>query len=105
MCFKSPSGDNSIDKMFNLGIEGIDKDDLKQYIRYRTNTKLQDLGYASNWKNIDKDAIKRMEWFDALSAGVEFQDFFAQRVTTYSKGVSANWNTSYVFGDEDDKTN
>jgi ribonucleoside-diphosphate reductase beta chain len=105
MCFKSPTGDNSIDKMFNLGIEGLDRDDLKQYIRYRTNTKLQDLGYASNWKNIDKDAIKRMEWFDALSAGVEFQDFFAQRVTTYSKGVSSNWNTDYVFGDEDDKKN
>lgn len=101
MCFASAScGDQTVDKMFDLGIEGLDKDDLKQYIRHRTNTKLQDLGYNSNWKNIDKDAISRLSWFDALSAGVEFQDFFAQRVTTYSKGVNSNWSIGHVFGED-----
>lgn len=104
MCYSpAETDDEAINKMFDLGIEGLDKDDLKQYIRHRTNTKLQDLGYASNWKNIDKDAIKRMEWFDALSTGVEFQDFFAQRVTTYSKGVNSNWDMEYIFGSNNDK--
>jgi ribonucleoside-diphosphate reductase beta chain len=102
MCFSTVDDDSVTDKMLGIGLEGLDKDDLKQYIRYRTNTKLQDLGYTSNWKNIDKDAIKRLEWFDALSAGVEFQDFFAQRVTTYSKGVSSNWSVDYVFGEAKD---
>lgn len=106
MCF-SPAecGDEDIDKMFDLGIEGLDKDDLKQYIRHRANTKLQDLGYVSNWKNIDKDAVKRMDWFDALSTGVEFADFFATRSTSYSKGVNSNWDTSYIFGENNEKEN
>lgn len=102
MCFGDAEiKDQELKKMFNVSpVEGLDKDDLKQYIRHRTNTKLQDLGYNSNWRNIDKEAIKRLEWFDALSAGVEFQDFFAQRVTTYSKGVNSNWSTDYIFGEK-----
>lgn len=96
------SEDSRVNKLFDLGIEGLDKNDLKQYIRYRTNTKLQDLGYRSNWRNIDKDAIKRLEWFDSLSAGVEYQDFFSQRVTTYSKGVNSNWDERYIFGEDDE---
>lgn len=105
MCYAVSGSDEDMDKLFDLGIEGLDKEDLKQYIRHRTNTKLQDLGYSSNWRNIDKDAIKRMEWFDALSAGVEFQDFFAQRVTTYSKGVNTNWNVDYIFGEQNAENN
>lgn len=80
--------DGFIDKVFELGdIEGLTAYDLKQFIRFRANTKLGDLGYTSNWKNIDKDAIERMSWFDFLTAGVEHQDFFAGTVTSYSKGV------------------
>ncbi len=84
--------DAFIDKCFELGdIEGLSKEDLKNYIRYRTNTKLQDIGLKINWKNINKDSIDKMMWFDVLSSGVEHQDFFAGRVTTYSKG-NLNWD-------------
>ena len=79
--------DDFIDKIFELGpIEGLDPKDLKVFIRHRCNTKLNDLGLKPNWKNIDKEALKRMEWFDALSSGVSHQDFFAGRVSDYSKG-------------------
>jgi len=79
--------DDFIDKVFELGdIEGITAKDLKIFIRHRCNTKLQDLGLKSNWKNIDKEALERMSWFDVLSAGVSHADFFASRVTEYSKG-------------------
>ncbi|MEM4359942.1 MAG: ribonucleotide-diphosphate reductase subunit beta [Candidatus Bilamarchaeaceae archaeon] len=79
--------DSFIDKVFELGpIEGLDPKDLKNYIRFRANTKLQDLGLKSNWKNIDKESLRRMEWFDALSSGVNHSDFFAQRVVDYTKG-------------------
>lgn len=79
--------DAFIDKAFELGpIEGLDPADLKAFIRHRANTKLQDLTLKSNWKNIDKEALSRMEWFDVLSAGVSHADFFASRVTDYSKG-------------------
>lgn len=79
--------DAFIDKAFELGpIEGLDPADLKAFIRHRANTKLNDLTLKSNWKNIDKEALARMAWFDVLSAGVSHADFFASRVTDYSKG-------------------
>lgn len=80
--------DAFIDKAFELGpIEGLDPKDLKQFIRHRTNTKLQDLGMKrKNYTNIDKESLERMQWFDILSAGVSHADFFASRVTDYSKG-------------------
>ena len=76
-----------IDKAFgdNDEISGISKGDLKNYIRFRTNTKLQDLGLKSNWKNVDKESIKNLQWFSVLSSGEENADFFANRVTTYGK--------------------
>lgn len=80
--------DNFIDKAFELGpIEGLDPADLKAFIRHRANTKLTDIGLKRNWKNIDKEALERMAWFDVLSAGVSHADFFASRVTDYSKGA------------------
>jgi ribonucleoside-diphosphate reductase beta chain len=82
--------DNFIDKAFELGpVEGLDPKDLKNFIRHRANTKLQDLGMKKkNWTNIDKESLQRMAWFDVLSAGVSHADFFASRVTDYSKGNS-----------------
>lgn len=80
--------DDFIDQAFSLGpIQGLDPHDLKQFIRQRMNTKLQDLGLTTNWRNIDKDALERLSWFDFLTRGVEQQDFFAGRNTGYSKGV------------------
>jgi ribonucleoside-diphosphate reductase beta chain len=85
--------DDFIDKVFEMGpIRDLDPQDLKQYIRYRTNTKLGDLGLKPNWRNLDKDRLAKMEWFDYLTAGQEHQDFFAGRVTGYSKGV-VNWDS------------
>jgi len=80
--------DDFIDSVFENGaVEGLDPKDLKAFIRNRANVKLGDLGLKTNWKNVDQEALKRMEWFDYLSAGIEQQDFFAQRVTGYSRGV------------------
>lgn len=79
--------DAFIDNAFERGtIEGLDPADLKAFIRHRANTKLNDLTLKSNWKNIDKEALARMAWFDVLSAGVSHADFFASRVSDYSKG-------------------
>lgn len=90
--------DNFIDNAFALGpIEGLDPRDLKQYIRFRCNTKLSDLTLKANWKNIDKEAVSRVtSWFDILSSGVTQQDFFAGRETNYSRGL--DWS-SIKFGE------
>lgn len=84
--------DDYIDSVFSEGeIETISSSDLKQYIRYRANTKLGDLGIKKNWKNIDIEAVKRItSWFDVLAAGNEHADFFAVKSTSYSKG-NVNW--------------
>jgi ribonucleoside-diphosphate reductase beta chain len=68
-------------------VEGLTERDMKQFIRHRANTKLNDLGLKKLWKNIDKAALERMAWFDVLSAGASSADFFAQRVTDYSTGT------------------
>lgn len=78
--------DEFITMAFEQGdVEGITEGDLKNYIRYRANTKLHELGLGANWKNIDQEALRRMEWFDVLSSGVVSQDSFAGRVTDYAK--------------------
>jgi ribonucleoside-diphosphate reductase beta chain len=80
--------DAFIEKAFSFGeVDGLTVNDLKNFIRFRANTKLNDLGLGKIWKNIDKEAIERMSWFDVLSAGASQADFFASRVSDYSKGT------------------
>lgn len=90
--------DAFIAKAFEAGpIEGLEVSDLKNFIRFRTNTKLNDLGLRKLWRNLDKAALDRLQWFDVMSAGVSHADFFAQRVTDYAKGAmdfSKIWETT-----------
>jgi ribonucleoside-diphosphate reductase beta chain len=83
-----------IDKVYELGdLEGCPKYDLVNFIKNRVNTKLGDLGYKPIISNIDLTAVERMKWFDHLSAGKQHTDFFANRVTNYSKG-HLTWDES-----------
>jgi ribonucleoside-diphosphate reductase beta chain len=83
-----------IDKVFELGdLEGCSKYDLQNFIKNRVNTKLGDLGYSPIITDIDLTAVERMKWFDHLSAGKQHTDFFANRVTNYSKGTMT-WDES-----------
>jgi ribonucleoside-diphosphate reductase beta chain len=83
---------NFIDKAFEMGdIEGLSKDQLKNFIKERANQKLVELGYKPLYNDINPDLLKQMEWFGHLTSGVEHQDFFAGRVTTYSKST-ADWS-------------
>lgn len=91
-----------IDSVFtdNKPILDLDPNDLKAFIKHRANTKLHDLGLKANWLNINKEAVGRLEWFDYLTIGENFQDFFAGRVSDYAKGVS-DWSIENVFREED----
>ena len=83
---------NFIDKAFEMGdIEGLTKEQLKNFIKERANQKLVELGYKPLYNDIDPNLLKQMEWFGHLTSGVEHQDFFAGRVTTYSKST-ADWS-------------
>ena len=83
-----------IEKVYELGdLEGCSKDDLISFIKHRVNTKMGDLGYKGVVNGIDPNSLKRMKWFDSLSAGKQHTDFFASRVTNYSKG-NMSWDES-----------
>ena len=47
-----------------------------------------------NQSNYDKGALKQMLWFDAVVAGKIHTDFFASRVTNYSKG-HMDWDNAF----------
>ena len=80
--------DNFITKAFDLGtIEGINLYDMKAFIRFRANTKLGDIGLGKLWKNIDKEALERMNWFSMMTGNNSHDDFFAARSSSYSRGV------------------
>lgn len=86
-----------IDKVFELGdLENLSKDDLKNFIKHRVNTKMGDLGLKPLIPSdqIDAGALKTMKWFDAVIAGKQHTDFFANRVTNYSKG-HMDWSTAF----------
>lgn len=77
-----------IDKMFEMGdIEGISANDLKHFLRKRTNEKLVELGYLDlgNYFSYDDNKAKNLDWFYHLTGGHTHTDFFAIRSTDYSK--------------------
>jgi len=86
-----------IDKVFEMGdLENLTKDELKNFIKHRINTKMKDLGLEPivPSSEIDKGALKTMKWFDAVIAGKQHTDFFASRVTNYSKG-HVDWGSAF----------
>jgi ribonucleoside-diphosphate reductase beta chain len=77
-----------IDKMFEQGdIENLKKEDLKNFIKKRTNEKIVELGYReeSNHFRFDSASADSLDWFYHLTGGVTHTDFFAIRPTDYSK--------------------
>jgi ribonucleoside-diphosphate reductase beta chain len=81
-----------IDKAFEMGdIEGLSKEQLKNFIKARANEKLNELGYTPLYNDVDPNLMRQMEWFNHLTSGKTHQDFFANRVTDYSKST-ADWS-------------
>lgn len=81
--------DDFLDKAFELGdLENLTKDDVKTFVRFRANNKLQELGLSINWKNLNKESLNRMAWFQKAAFGSVNQDFFADKETRYSKSAA-----------------
>ena len=74
-----------IDMIFEQGdLENLKKDDLKEFIKSRTNIKLEELGYKSHF-DYNKKKAENLDWFYHLVGGHTHTDFFAIRPTDYSK--------------------
>jgi ribonucleoside-diphosphate reductase beta chain len=81
-----------IDKAFEMGnVEGLNKEQLKNFIKARANEKMIELGYKAIYNDIDPNLLKQIEWFGHLTSGKTHQDFFAGRVTAYAKST-ADWD-------------
>ena len=81
-----------IDKAFEMGdIEGLSKDELKNFIKARANEKMIELGYKGIYNDIDPNLLRQMDWFGHLTSGKSHTDFFSNRVTNYSKST-ADWS-------------
>ena len=74
-----------IDKMFEMGdLENLKADDLKEFIKSRTNSKLKELGYDGIF-DFDEEKAGNLDWFYHLTGGQTHTDFFGIRPTDYSK--------------------
>jgi ribonucleoside-diphosphate reductase alpha chain len=83
-------------------------EDLKNFIKKRTNEKLVELGYIDlgNYFPYVEGSAKKLDWFYHLTGGVTHTDFFAIRSTDYSKAMKAKtlkiygnmWNEEWIKG-------
>ena len=77
-----------IDMIFAKGeIDGIKSEDLKNFIKQRTNNKLVELGYIDlgTYFAVDEAKVANLDWFAQLTGGAATTDFFARRWTDYSQ--------------------
>jgi len=73
--------DKFIDKSFSIGgVEGLTPEEIKQYVRYVADYRLNQLGFKSNW-NIKENPIPWIDWITGTTHG----NFFEREVSEYSK--------------------
>lgn len=87
-----------IDKIFEQGdLDNLKAQDLKEFINKRTNEKLVELGYESEFEFNEEEAGE-LDWFYHLTGGHTHTDFFAVRPTDYAKaGEGENWDEDDLF--------
>lgn len=70
-----------IKKAFELGeVEGLNAEQVVDYIQYVTNYRLQQLGFE-----VKNNLENPIPWIDVLMAGTTHSNFFEREVTDYSK--------------------
>ena len=73
--------DSFIDLAFEIGgVDNLDKEDVKKYVRYVADYRLQQLGFKKNWHVKDNP----LDWIDSMM-GKTFGNFFEREVVEYSK--------------------
>ena len=86
--------DDFIDLAFETGaIEGLDKEDVKKFVRYIADRRLLQLGLKTNF------GVKTnpLPWYDEILNTVEHVNFFENRVTEYSRGtLTGSWENNEV---------
>lgn len=81
--------DKVIDLAYKMGdVEGLDKTEVKQYIRHLADRRLIQLGLKPNFGVKDNP----LPWIEWIIAGDSFKNFFEGTVTDYSAaGMQGEW--------------
>jgi ribonucleoside-diphosphate reductase beta chain len=88
--------DAFINLAFEMGpIEGTSAEEIKQYIRYIADRRLQQLNLEPMY-NIEKNPLP---WMDQMLNGAEHTNFFENRATEYAK-ASTQGSWEEVFSDD-----
>jgi len=85
--------DSFIDLAFELGgVEGLAAADVKTYIRYIADRRLQQLGLPALY-HIEKNPLP---WLDEMLNAIEHTNFFENRATEYSKAATTGtWEEAF----------
>ncbi len=91
--------DSFIDLAFEMGgVEGMEPQEVKDYIRYIGNRRLTQLGLEEIF-DVQKNPLP---WMDIIMNGAEHTNFFENRATEYSKAATqGTWEEAFdgdVFG-------
>ena len=85
--------DSFIDKAFELGgVEGLDAENVKKYIRYIADNRLNQLGIDPIY-NVGKNPLPYM---DEMLNSLEHANFFESRATEYSRAATqGTWEEAF----------
>jgi ribonucleotide reductase beta subunit family protein with ferritin-like domain/glutaredoxin len=86
--------DKFIDLAYEMGdIEGLSKEEVKEYIRYIADRRLLQLGLKTNFK-VKENPLPWLEW---VLNGADHTNFFENRVTEYEvAGLKGSWEEAYA---------
>ncbi len=86
--------DAFIDLAFGLGpVEGLEAEEVKQYIRYIADRRLMQLGLEVEYE-VEENPLP---WLDSMLNAVEHTNFFENRATEYSKAATqGSWEEAFA---------
>lgn len=76
-----------VDLCFTYPIEGLTKEEVKNYIRYICNMRLSQLGYGGCIPLFPNNLSNPLPWVDIMINGQEHANFFESKSTSYAKGM------------------
>jgi ribonucleoside-diphosphate reductase beta chain len=81
--------DKVIDLAYKAGsVDGLEKAEVKTYIRYLADRRLIQMGLKGNFKVKENP----LPWVEELTSGDSMSNFFEKTVTDYSKsGMTGEW--------------
>lgn len=95
ICFEMVTHEDAfVDLAFEMGdVNGLSRKEIKQYIRYIADRRLQQLGLQP----IFMVSNNPLPWMDEILNGIEHTNFFENRATEYSRAsTTGSWDDAFA---------